>query len=226
MAAAEKPPHKLKFAVLATDTVLFTFDKGLLKVLLMKVNRPPFFKNHWGAPGGLIHPKETAEQSAKRHIRAKGGIARVALTEQLYTFSRVNRDPRGRVVSVAYLALMPSTDMPAKLPNGVLWFSVKKLPRLAYDHAEVIAQAIARLRAKLAYTNIAFALLPNEFTLGELQRLYETILGRKLDKRNFQKKFLQLQLIRKTGKKRHMGRSRPAELWRFVEQKQKEVEIL
>lgn len=220
------PPHKLKFAIIATDTVLLSRGQGGLAVLLMKVDRPPFYVQHWGVPGGLIHPKETADEAAKRHLRDKAGVKNFVHIEQLYTFSALDRDPRGRVVSVAYLALTPTTDIARREGNDVRWFSVENLPKLAYDHKDIIRIAIERLRSKLAYTNIAFGLLPEEFTLGELQRLYEVVLHHKLDKRNFRKKLFSLKLVVGTKKKKRAGRSRPAELYRFRERRHKVVEIL
>lgn len=225
MSRLPKPPHRVKFAILATDTVLLSAWRGDLKVLLMKVDRPPFYAQHWGVPGGLIHPKETADEAARRHLWEKAG-ARFRHIEQLYTFSALKRDPRGRVVSVAYLALTPTTAVARREGSEARWFSVEHLPRMAYDHREIIRTAVERLRAKLAYTNIAFGLLAEEFTLSELQKAYEVILDRKLDKRNFRKKLFSLKLVVGTKKKKQTGRSRPAELYRFIERKQRVVEIL
>lgn len=217
--------QNLRFAVLAVDTVLFAVLKGELKVLLMKINRPPHYRGeHWGLPGGLVDPKETAEESAVRHLWEKGG-AKFSYLEQLYTFSALRRDPRGRVVSVAYMALTPAADV-KKRPGDIKWFSVIKLPKLAFDHKEIIETAVERLRAKLEYTNLAFGLLPEEFTLGELQRLYEVILGHRLDKRNFRKKIFSLKLLRDLKKKRKVGRTRPAGLYRFSERRERVVGIL
>ena len=226
MTKTSKSPHKLRFAILATDTVLFSKDQGGLKVLLMKVDRPPFYVQHWGVPGGLIHPKETADEAAKRHLWEKAGAKKFVHIEQLYTFSALDRDPRGRVVSVAYLALTPTTDIVRRGGSEVRWFSVENLPKLAYDHKDIIRTAIERVRSKLAYTNIAFGLLPEEFTLGELQRLYEVVLRRRFDKRNFRKKLFSLKLVVGTKKKKRAGRSRPAELYRFSERRHKVVGIL
>lgn len=220
-----KKSQKLRFAVLATDVVLFTIFNTTLHVLLMKVYRPPHFTGHWGVPGGLINPKETAEQSAKRHLKQKVGVKNVYL-EQLYTFSRVNRDPRGRVVSVAYMALVPRQKTQIKSGGEVRWYSIKKLPTLAYDHKQIISYTLERLRAKLGYTNIAMSILPSKFTLGDLQKTYEIILRHRLDKRNFRKKFLSLNLIKPTGKKVKGRAYRPAELYGFSSKKQKVVEIL
>lgn len=215
---------KLRFAVLAVDTVLFSVRQGELKVLLMKINRPPHYEgNYWGVPGGLIDPKETADVAAIRHLKEKGG-AQFSYMEQLYTFSKLDRDPRGRVVSVAYLSLTPRGDQ--KEGSGVAWHPVSKLPKLAFDHKEIITMALERLRAKLEYTNIARGLLPDEFTLGELQAVYETVLKRRLDKRNFRKKLAQLKLLSDTKKKKRTARSRPAKLYRFRDRAPKVVEIL
>ncbi len=220
-----KAPHQLKFAIIAADTVLLAIDSRELKVLLMKINRPPYYRDHWGAPGGLIHPKENAEEAARRHLLIKGGI-KDAYLEQLYTFSRVDRDPRGRVVSVAYLALTPDGNSRIKTREEVKWFAVNKLPKLAYDHEEMIACAVRRLKAKLGYTNIAFTLLGDEFTLSELQRVYEIILERRFDKRNFRKKLFALKLLVALKKKKRGGANRPAELYRFAEKKPRIVEVL
>lgn len=221
----EKAPKNLRFAVLATDTVLLTAHAGKVWVLLMKVDRPPYYIHHWGAPGGLIHPKETAEESAKRHLWVKGKVKNVYM-EQLYTFSRVDRDPRGRVVSVAYLALIPAGKVSLDPKPELKWFSVEKLPTLAYDHREIIVSALGRLRAKLGYTNIARFLLADEFTLGELQNVYEVVLERKLDKRNFRKKVLALGLVEPVKKQKKGMAHRPAALFRFSEGELRIVEIL
>ncbi|MCH7598102.1 NUDIX hydrolase, partial [Patescibacteria group bacterium] len=155
-----KSPHKLRFAVLATDIALFrVFDKKL-HVLLVRVHRPPHFIHKWGLPGGLIHPKETADKAAVRLLREKGEIRDVYI-EQLYTFSEVKRDPRGRVVSVAYIGLVPENKV-LRLDDdsGIRWYSVRELPKLAYDHNEIIRAAVERMQGKLEYTNIVCNLLP------------------------------------------------------------------
>ncbi len=220
-----KKGKNLRFAVNATDTVLFTIDEERLKVLLVPITSLPRYKGCWGLPGGLIHPAETSDNSAKRHLRDKGG-ARFVYMEQLYTFSKVRRDPRGRVVSTAYLAVVRPTNMKIKRGSEAEWFSVRKLPKLAYDHKEIISYAKERLKTKLEYTNIAFALLPKEFTLLELQQVYEIALNKKLDKRNFQKKIFSLGLLASLPKRKSGLANRPPGLYKFKNNKIQVVEII
>ena len=212
-------PKDSKFAILATDTVIFSVIGGDLKVLLITVNNPPYYINQLGLPGGLIAPQETAEDSVRRHLKNKVGIAEAYL-EQLCSFSEINRDPRGRVVSVAYMALLPiDKASKTKLPVGAIWMSTKSAPKLAYDHNEILKTAIDRLEAKIGYTNIAQFLLPREFTLTELQNVYEVILKRELDKRNFRKKILEMKLVKSSGKIQKGVKYRPAELYQFSKKK-------
>ena len=204
-------------AVIATDVVIFTIENGVLKVLLIAMKKSPFEK-HWAMPGGLVGGGETLEDSAMRHLVNKTGVRDVYL-EQLATFGDPTRDPFGRVVSVAYMALLPPQSLKLTTTKdyaGVAWFPVSSVPPLAYDHKEILQFAHERLKGKLTYTNIAYGLLPREFTLSELQSTYEVILGRKLDKRNFRKKLLALGLVTSTKKYRKKGAHRPAELYRFT----------
>lgn len=208
---------RYKFAVIATDVVILTVRDEQLRVLLIKMKKHPF-TGHWAVPGGLVKPKESVDESAHRHLGDKTGVKNVYL-EQLYTFGAVHRDPFGRVVSVAYFALVPHSRFILKtsdLYEDIAWFSVAALPKMAYDHREMVRVAVARLKAKLEYSNIVYSLLPFEFTLSELQRVYEVILGRTLDKRNFRKKLLSLGLLKSLGKKLRGGPSRPAQLYAFV----------
>lgn len=222
------PTHsnKLKFAVLATDVALFTAHEGRLMTLLMTVNRPPHFDGVPGFPGGVLLPDETADECASRQLVEKGGIdAKHVYMEQLATFSEIGRDPRGRVVAVAYLALMPSKNMEFKRGSGAYWQDVSAMPRLAYDHDDMLKSALKRLRSKVEYTNLIGQLMPAEFTLSELQATYETVLGRKLDKRNFRKKIRDVGLVKPTGKKRGGGAHRPAELYAMADKKVRITEI-
>jgi len=214
MSGNQKPA--LRFAVLAIDVALFAVLDRRLSVLLIPVDRPPHFLNTRGLPGGLIAPEETAEQAVARHLRDKAEVSGVYV-EQLATFSRVDRDPRGRVVSVAYLGLMPAEQAAAvPLALGQRWVPVEEAKHLAYDHDDILAAACERLRARLGYSTIARHLLPREFTLTELQQTYETVCGRAFDKRNFRKKLLEAGIVRPTGRMRTGQPSRPAELHRFA----------
>ena len=218
---------KYTFAVIATDIIIFTVENGALKTLLIKMGKKPFL-DMWAFPGGLVRSDESVLESAKRHLKEKTGIKNVYL-EQLYTFGRINRDPFGRVVSVAYMALIPPKGISVhttKEYGGIQWFSVKNLPLLAYDHKEMAAYALSRLRAKLEYTNIVHNLLPKEFTLSELQEIYEIILSQKLDKRNFRKKILSLGLISKLSKKTAGSAGRPALLYQFKKKAPAIIDII
>ncbi|MEA1963468.1 MAG: NUDIX domain-containing protein [Patescibacteria group bacterium] len=211
----------------AVDIVIFTIEQEKLKVLLIKMKKVPYEKC-WAAPGGLVRTEESVDLAAKRSLFDKTGVKDIFL-EQLYTFGRVDRDPFGRVISVAYYALIPSKGIKLKTTeeySRVEWFDIKNLPDLAYDHKEIISLAIKRLQAKLEYTNIICNLLPKEFTISELQKVYEIILNRKLDKRNFQKKIHSLGMIKKIDKKTTGDAYRPAALYTFIEKKQKIIQIL
>lgn len=224
------PETHLKFAVLATDTVIFTVRDNELLVRLTKVDRPPHFPNMSGLPGGLILPKETAEEAARRLVRDKAYVdSEKMYFEQLYTFSSIRRDPRGRVVAVAYTAIVPWERLSAteRLNTTNAWWSpMNEAKKLAYDHDEILSMAVERLRSRVVYTTVISKLMPREFTLTELEHVYESILHTGLDKRNFRKKIAKLNLITPLPHKRTGGAFRPAQLYRFSSEKVKEVEIL
>lgn len=223
----QKLAKKYQFAVIASDVVILTLRDGKLQVLLIQMQKAPF-KGEWAVPGGLVQPRESVDEAAHRILAEKAGVHGVYL-EQLYTFGKVSRDPFGRVVSVAYFALIPSDSVKlhtTKEYGDVRWFPVKKLPGMAYDHGEIVQTAIKRLQAKLEYTNIVYSLLPKTFTLSDLQEMYETILGKAMDKRNFRKKVLSLKLVKRVGEKRQGLASRPAELYTFASSKLQKVPIL
>jgi len=213
--------------VVATDVAIFTIKDGELNILLIKMQKKPFLKQ-WALPGGLVTVDESVDSSAKRHLFSKTGLKKIFL-EQLYSFGEVNRDIFGRVVSVAYFALIPNVDLVLKTTKeygGVDWFPVNSLPKLAYDHKEIVSVAVSRLRNKIEYTNIVYSLLPKEFTLKQLQDVYEIILNKTVDKRNFRKKFLSLGLITKTANFTTGGTHRPAQLYTFKNKKPQEVNTL
>ena len=202
---------------LTVDVVIFRLIDGQLNVLLIKrVNEP--FKDSWALPGGYNTADDTTMQVVDRVLRTKVGVTPDDLTyvEQLYTFDTVSRDPRGHAVSVTYLGLSSKlAPQPSETTQDPVYFPVGELPELAYDHAEIIQYALERLRSKLIYTTIAYALMPDAFTLTQLQGAYEVILGRTLDKRNFRKKFLSFDQLEPTGEYFQDGAHRPALLYRF-----------
>jgi len=201
---------------LTVDCVVFGFDGGELKVLLIRRALPPF-KGQWALPGGFVHVAETLDAAARRELAEEAGLKNVFL-EQLYTFGAVARDPSERVVSVAYYALVKLSDhraLAATDATDAEWFPVAKLPPLAFDHADIAALALARLQSKVRYQPIGFELLPPKFTLSDLQHLYEAILETPLDKRNFRKKVLGFGLLVPLAETQMAGRHRPAQLFRF-----------
>ena len=211
-------PHTYQYprAALTVDCVVFGFGEGELQVLLIQRGLEPF-KGQWALPGGFVRVEETIDAAARRELTEETGLKNVFL-EQLCTFGAVKRDPRERVVSVAHYALVKLTDHRAKAATDAAeaeWFPISKLPRLAFDHADIAAAALARLQGKVRYQPIGFELLPPKFTLSELQHLYEAILETELDKRNFRKKVLGFGLLLPLDETRMVGRHRPAQLFRF-----------
>jgi 8-oxo-dGTP diphosphatase len=203
-------------AALTVDCVVFGFDEGELKVLLIERGLEPF-KGKWALPGGFVRVDETLEEAARRELTEEAGLKNIFL-EQLYSFGTVERDPRERVVSVAYYALVKLADFKTKAATDAAdarWFPISKVPRLAFDHADILAMALARLKGKVRYQPIGFELLPPKFTLSQLQHLYEAALEADLDKRNFRKKVLSLGLLVPLKERQMAGRHRPAQLFRF-----------
>lgn len=197
------------------DIVIFTIQEGVLKVLLIKRAIPPFL-GQCAIPGGFVHEDEDLDQAALRELQEESGVTDVYL-EQLYSFGDPNRDPRGRVITVAYFALI-SPDrklMAGSDAAAAAWYPIDQLPPLAFDHATILNYALQRLRNKLEYTTVGFQLLPEKFTLTELQAVYEAILGKTLDKRNFRRKMSLLRILKPLREHRRGGQ-RPAQLYRFV----------
>ncbi len=209
---------------MTVDVIIFTVTAGQLNVLLIRRQSEPF-AGTWALPGGYLQADEISEDSAIRVLRDKAGV-REPFIEQLYTFDALDRDPRGRLVSIVYYALVPEESLKINtrpdLQNPTL-VPVTALPDLAFDHADMVEYAITRLQSKLEYTNVVFSLLPPTFTFTELQRTYEAILERPLDKRNFQKKFASLGLIEATSEMTSGDKHRPARLYRFIDNKPTEL---
>ena len=209
---------------LTVDCVVFGFDDGELKVLLIERGLEPF-KGRWALPGGFVRVDETLEEAARRELLEETGLSNVFL-EQLYTFGEVERDPRERVVSVAYYALVKLSEhraMAATDAANAQWFPVSKPPKLAFDHADILRAAVMRLHGKVRYQPIGFELLPEKFTLSQLQHLYEAVLETELDKRNFRKKVLSLRLLEPLKETRMRGRHRPAQLFRFDQKRYEQL---
>jgi 8-oxo-dGTP diphosphatase len=202
---------------LTVDTVVFQLVNDQLAVLLIQRASEPF-KDKWALPGVYNAAGETTRDAMNRALKVKAGInpRRIRLVDQLYTFDTVARDPRGHAVSVSYLCL--GDDIQPRcggLAQNPTFWPIGDLPVLAFDHDDIIRYAHNRLASRITYSSIISALLPNEFTLSELQRAHEAILFRSLDKRNFRKKFLSLGLIHETGESRRIGAHRPAKLYVF-----------
>lgn len=211
-------PHTYEYprAALTVDCVVFGFDESELKVLLIERGLAPF-KGRWALPGGFVRVDETVDDAARRELAEETGLSKVFL-EQLYTFGSLKRDPRERVVSVAYYALVKQAEHPATGAtdaSDARWFPVSALPELAFDHETIFQTALERLRGKVRYEPIGFELLPQKFTLSQLQHLYETVLQTALDKRNFRKKILSMELLIPLDEQLRTGAHRPAQLFRF-----------
>ncbi|HSV94794.1 MAG TPA: NUDIX domain-containing protein [Spirochaetia bacterium] len=199
------------------DVLFFTIKEGMLQVLLIKRAAWPY-DSKWALPGGFVRMNESLDEAAQREICEECGVKNLYL-EQLYTFGDPKRDPRTRVITVAYYALAPSTEIKEVQEEEVReakYFSINDLPKLAFDHKVIIEKGFERLKSKLGYSNIVFGLLPKTFPLSEVQKIYEIIYGRSIDKRNFRKWILSSGLVVSTDKKSAGLAHRPALLYRFV----------
>ena len=209
-------PARYERPSVTVDVVILTMRRRRLEALLIRRKHWPF-EGLWAIPGGFVNPDESLEDAARRELEEETGVRDVYL-EQLYTFGDPHRDPRTRVITVVYYALI--RDETLKVAAGddaaeARWFPVYDLPPLAFDHEKILTYTMQRLRGKLEYTTIGFQLLPPEFTLSELQEVYEAILDRPLDKRNFRKKVLSTGILEATTHTRKTGQHRPAALYRF-----------
>jgi 8-oxo-dGTP diphosphatase len=211
---------------LTVDCVIFglDLDEESLRVMLIERDLEPF-AGRWAIPGGFVRKGESLERAALRELKEETGIADVFL-EQLYTFGEPGRDPRGWIVSVAYYALVSpekhsiAADTDARQAR---WFPVTDAPRLAFDHDEILKVALERLRGKLTYAPVGFELLPQKFTIKQLQKLYEIVLGRSLDNRNFRKKIFSMDVLRELDEMQTGVPHRAARLYKFDERKYKQL---
>jgi len=210
----------------AVDAVVFGyFENRELHILLIKRNIEPFLYS-WALPGGLVKNEETLEEAISRELHEETGV-NTTFIEQLYTFGELNRDPRNRVISVAYLGLVnpKSYDLKASTDaSDAQWFSINNLPNLAFDHLTIVTKALERLRTKIQYQPIGFNLLKTEFAFSDLESLYQSILGRDIDRRNFRKKVMSYNLLIETKNLRKEGSGRPAKLFQFNQEKYQSLE--
>ena len=218
MAYIYKYPHP----AVTTDCVIFGFDGICIKVLLIERGREPF-KGHWAFPGGFLEMNETAEEGARRELEEETGLKN-AVIEQFYTFTDVHRDPRERVITIAHFALVKLTEV----KNGddaatARWFNLDEIPPLAFDHDQILHLAIHRLREQVHFKPIGFELLPEIFTMSELQNLYEAILGVKFDHRNFSNKMIRSGILTETEKKASNFPSQIPTKYRFHSEKYVEL---
>ena len=198
------------------DLVIFALRDAELQVLLIQRGVPPF-EGRWALPGGFVMRGESLEDAARRELVEETGVRDVYL-EQLYTFGDPDRDPRGRVITVAYYALMTgeaATPVAGTDAGAARWVPARRHPPLAFDHQRILDYALERLATKLEYTTVGFQLLPKKFTLTQLQRVYEAVLGRPLDKRNFRRKIALLEILKPLEEWVQEGQSRPAQLFKF-----------
>ncbi|MGO9607389.1 MAG: NUDIX hydrolase [Candidatus Binataceae bacterium] len=224
--SASDSSHRLARPKVAVDTVLFAIQDRRLKAYLVQLGKGAT-RGRWAFPGGLVRRGEMLDEAARRELQASTGLTDSYL-EQLFTFGDPSRDPHAHVVSVAYMALIPDAGAvagPSRKYAAGGWFEVSDLPPLAYDHALMAAYAFKRLKSKLEYSNIAFALLPRVFTFAEFEELYSRILVRPIDRRNFRRRILAMGLLRRLKETRR-GPHRPAALYAFARQSLQMIEML
>ncbi len=209
--------EKYKKPSVTVDIILFTIIENQLNVLLVKRKNDPY-KDMWAIPGGFVNYDESLDDAARRELSEETNLNEIYL-EQLYTFGNPDRDPRTRVITVAYLSLAPFDALQEARAGTdaeeVKWFPVDKIEKLAFDHNKILEYALERVRTKSEYSTLPFKLLSDTFTLTELQNVYEIILGRSLDKRNFRKKILSLDILEETGEYRREGKMRPAMIYKL-----------
>lgn len=203
--------------ILETLINIFTVDKGTLKVLLMRKKTEPY-KGYWILPSSVITNKETLEDNLTITIQGRLGIPKLYL-EQAHVFSGLDRDPDERIVGISYIGLIDYQTFTLKVKQRedveFAWFNINDIPKLGYDHEAVVKDSIQVLRKKLVNSKILKNLFPSDFTLPEIQKVYEQILGRELDRRNFRKKFVNLGIVVDTGDKNKVTNGRPGKLYRF-----------
>jgi 8-oxo-dGTP diphosphatase len=207
--------HDLFKIGISVDLVIFGYDQNDLKVLLIKCNMPDY-EGMWSLVGDLVRPAEDLDDAAYRVLHERTAMDDIYL-EQVQTFGEVGRHPAGRVVTTAYFSLVKIKDHNLEDPQGneLSWHSIKDLDQLAFDHSKILKQCLQKMRKRIKEIPLAFNLLPYYFTLSELQKLYEVLLGHTLDKRNFRKKIMGMNILEETNKIQENVAHRPAKLYRF-----------
>ncbi|MCS3797713.1 NUDIX domain-containing protein [Niastella sp. OAS944] len=213
---------------IAVDAIVFGYSKNEgVSILLIQRKYPPF-QNAWAIPGGFVLADESLEEAVRRELREETGIE-VNYLEQLYTFGDPNRDPRKRVISVAYFALVKSAKFQQLKAStdaeNAQWFNFKELPELAFDHKEILKMAIERVRTKIRYQPIGFELLDRKFPFADLEKLYITLLDRDIDRRNFYKKMMALNILDETDEyAKSEGKGRPSKMYKFNQKRYEQLE--
>lgn len=208
--------HQYQNPALAVDLVVFGYHDAELMVLLLNRNEEPF-SNTWTLPGAFLQMDERFQDTCGRILKTKLGMSNLFL-EQLYSFDQLKRDPRGRVISVSYFAMINPKKfaiVAGKMANDVQWFKTTDIPRLGFDHGSILKMALQRLKSKILYYPVGFELLDDIFTMPELHTLYETVLGIQIDRRNFRRKILDSGYIISTGEKREGLQNRHPDLYQF-----------
>lgn len=210
------------------DAIVFGYSKESgISVLLIKRNIAPFYGD-WALPGGFVKDGEALEEAVERELKEEAGVS-INYLEQLFTFGKPGRDPRMRVLSVAYFGLVKSTDFSlfaSTDASEAAWFNINGLPKLAFDHQDIVAKAIDRLRAKITYEPVGFELLDLKFPFSDLEQLYMLLLGRDIDRRNFKRKIMSLGLVKELDEKAPvLSAGRPAKLYFFDKNKYSELKI-
>lgn len=213
-------------SIFSIDCVIFGFDRGELKVLLIERNQEPF-KDCYALPGYLVEQNESLDAAAERILYELTGLRDIFM-EQLHTFGEVNRHPQGRVITVAYFAMLRINGKKELKPvsnfaKKAFWHPVSSLPQLAFDHTQIFERALTKIKRKISYQPIAFELLPEKFTLTQLQSLYEAVLNKKLDKRNFRKKMLNYGILKELDEKQKGVSYRAAKFYKFDKRKYAKV---
>ncbi|MBE6149280.1 MAG: NUDIX hydrolase [Firmicutes bacterium] len=210
---------KENYQLIETLIGVFTIEKGKIKILLVKKSKEPY-KGYWQLPGSLVNNNETLEDNVSNVVIDKLGIPSLYV-EQCYTFGEINRNPDNKVVAVSYIGLINSITLKLRqqiTDEELEWFDIDSIPKTAYDHDKIIEKLISNFKSKIVNSNILKILFPSDFTLPELQKIYEQVLNKSLDRRNFRKKLMNLGYIEDTGDVYEGATGRPAKLYRFKEE--------